>query len=172
MKNPFALATPAITYPPSERQISYLRDLKFKRSVIEGKPLDQDELDAWVARSDSSTVSAEIDSTKQWISENKTRTAISVEDGFWELPDGRIVKVQIAVHGSGMPYAKLLDTDTGKFVFDDRVIHEVARTGTRLSLDRAKNLGRLYGRCIICGIVLTKEESIEAGIGPICAGKL
>jgi hypothetical protein len=170
MRNPFATASP-VAYPPSERQIGYLRDLKFKRSVIEGKPLDEAELDAWIARSSSADVSGEIDTTKRWLDEN-SRAQVAVEDGFYELPDGRIAKVQIAYHGSGMPYAKLLNTETGKFGFVENLIGEVAKTGTRLSLDRAKALGKLYGRCIICGIVLTKEESIAAGIGPICAGRL
>ena len=42
---------------------------------------------------------------------------------------------------------------------------------TRLSLDEAKEFGTLYGTCIVCGRTLTNEESIKAGIGPVCSGR-
>jgi len=35
----------------------------------------------------------------------------------------------------------------------------------------AKNYGHQLGQCSLCGRTLTNPESIEAGIGPICAGK-
>jgi hypothetical protein len=45
------------------------------------------------------------------------------------------------------------------------------RPEDRMTLEEAKAFGALYGTCCVCGRTLTKEESIEAGIGPICAGK-
>ncbi|QGH80051.1 hypothetical protein SEA_NHAGOS_40 [Gordonia phage NHagos] len=92
-------------------------------------------------------------------------------EGFWVLTDGRIVKVQIAVHGSGRPYGKVLDTETGRFEHTPGVVREVRAGAQRLTLDRARELGHLYGRCVRCGRTLTDEGSIEAGIGPVCAGK-
>ncbi|UYL88152.1 hypothetical protein SEA_EVAA_40 [Gordonia phage Evaa] len=92
-------------------------------------------------------------------------------EGFWVV-EGEIVKVQIAVHGSGRPYGKRLDTETGKFVYGKGLLGPIRRgEAERLTLDRAKALGHLYGRCVCCGATLTNEESIEAGIGPICASK-
>ena len=79
--------------------------------------------------------------------------------------------MQIAVHGSGKPYAKLLDTATGNFDYSPGLVNEVRASGTRLTLERAKELGHLYGRCIRCGATLTDEGSIAAGIGPVCATK-
>lgn len=38
-------------------------------------------------------------------------------------------------------------------------------------LTAAKKYGKLSGRCCSCGRDLTDPDSIEAGIGPICAGK-
>lgn len=35
-----------------------------------------------------------------------------------------------------------------------------------------REIGLLTGSCCICGRTLTNEESINGGIGPICAGKL
>lgn len=38
-------------------------------------------------------------------------------------------------------------------------------------LTAAKNFGMLTGVCCSCGRQLTADESVEAGIGPICATK-
>lgn len=42
---------------------------------------------------------------------------------------------------------------------------------TLMTLEEAKEFGALYGTCCVCGRTLTNEESIEAGIGPVCAGR-
>lgn len=41
----------------------------------------------------------------------------------------------------------------------------------RMTLEDAKQFGRVSGNCMVCGRELTNPESIEAGIGPVCAGK-
>jgi hypothetical protein len=98
-----------------------------------------------------------------------------VQDGFYT--DGKLVwKVQVAVHGSGNQYAKVLSTESGSFVYTSGAIG-IVRKGVAdgsvvpLTLEIAKSLGHLYGRCMVCGRTLTDEGSIAAGIGPICAGK-
>ena len=40
-----------------------------------------------------------------------------------------------------------------------------------VSDEQAAEFGKKYGVCMVCARTLTKTESIEAGIGPICAGK-
>lgn len=40
------------------------------------------------------------------------------------------------------------------------------------TLEEAKAYGRRTGRCMVCGRKLTHPTSVEAGIGPICAGRL
>ncbi len=42
----------------------------------------------------------------------------------------------------------------------------------KLTLDEAKTFGHTHGYCLICGRLLTAEQSVADGIGPICAGKL
>jgi hypothetical protein len=41
----------------------------------------------------------------------------------------------------------------------------------RMSIEEAKQFGALYGTCVRCSRTLTKEESIERAMGPVCAGK-
>ena len=86
---------------------------------------------------------------------------------------GVIFKVQKAVHGSGRLYAKALVEDgNGGWTFEyaPGAIKNLS-AATRLTLEEAKRFGVLYGTCCVCGRTLTNEESIAAGIGPICAGK-
>lgn len=92
------------------------------------------------------------------------------EDGIYRTPDGTVVKVQIAVHGSGNLYGKRLDLDTGEFVYEAGLL-KLLRPEYRLSREEAGALGKLYGRCMVCGRTLTDEYSIANGIGPVCAGR-
>jgi hypothetical protein len=89
------------------------------------------------------------------------------EDGMY-LKDGVVFKVQIAKQGSGRLYAKRL-TENG-FEYAQGAINTL-RSEHKMSLEQAKEYGRLYGVCCQCGTELTDENSIAAGIGPICAGK-
>lgn len=93
--------------------------------------------------------------------------APELEDGYYDAA-GRTFKLLTSLQGR--KYAKVLN-DQGKWVYAPGAASIIATRGQKLSLDRAKELGKLYGRCIICGATLTDEKSIEAGIGPVCARK-
>jgi hypothetical protein len=106
------------------------------------------------------------------------RTKTRAAEGMYRKA-GTIYKVQKAVHGSGQNYAKrLVQTLTvdknGKpkwtFEYAPGFVYEL-RAEHALTFEQAKEFGALYGTCCVCGRTLTKEESIEAGIGPICATK-
>ena len=89
------------------------------------------------------------------------------EEGMY-IMDGRIFKIQRAIHGSGYLYAKELVA--GGFVYTSGMVRKL-NSSHRMTLDQAKRYGALYGVCCVCGIALTNEKSIEAGIGPVCATK-
>lgn len=103
-----------------------------------------------------------------------TRPATVVtQDGFYKHGEA-IVKVQVAVHGSGNLYAKrLIVSEYGKATWEytPGLVRDLTEA-ERLTFDQAVEFGRLYGVCGVCGRTLTDEVSIEAGIGPICAGRL
>lgn len=109
----------------------------------------------------------------------KAPAPVEVTEGMWKLGD-RIIKVQIAHHGSGHLYGKELivtgsplDLPAGhrwqKLTGAVRMLRE--QGGRKMTLQEAVQFGRLYGFCCRCGTILTDENSIEAGIGPVCAGK-
>lgn len=45
-------------------------------------------------------------------------------------------------------------------------------TATRLSLEEAKAWGRMTSSCCVCAARLDNPESVEAGIGPVCGGRI
>jgi hypothetical protein len=105
-----------------------------------------------------------------------------VTEGMYRTPDGVVFKVQVAHHGSGQLYAKQLveleepKTVRGKetshgFVYVPGAIKRL-RPEWKMTLEDAAAWGKLYGSCIRCGAVLTDEGSRDAGIGPVCAGKM
>lgn len=103
-------------------------------------------------------------------------TPAEVPEGMHKVGD-RIYKVQVAVHGSGAKYAKEL-VQRGADAFDDGFMFEYSpgairqlSTETLMTLEDAKKFGALYGTCCVCGRTLTNEDSIAAGIGPVCAEK-
>lgn len=99
------------------------------------------------------------------------------EDGMYQTSDGTVYKVQIAKNGSGRLYAKQLTehkTEDGSSWSFEYVSGAIGRLtpADKMSLEQAQEFGKLYGVCCRCAADLTDEKSIEAGIGPICAGKM
>lgn len=127
-------------------------------------------------------------------SQRDDQTPVDLEAGMYRLGE-TIYKVQVAVHGSGRPYAKRL-SPTGyckqigcedRQEFHDDVSHQFQpdwafeyapgaikelQPEHRMSLDEAKAFGAIYGICCVCAATLTNEVSIEAGIGPVCGGRV
>lgn len=104
------------------------------------------------------------------------------EAGMYRDPKTlEVFKVQVAVHGSGQLYAKrMFQLDEPKplarggmkvfdFVYARGAVNTI-RPEWRLTLADAKEFGDLYGCCMRCGKTLTKETSIEHGMGDTCYG--
>lgn len=169
------------------KQISYINSLKSQRDVSVGTDAAEAlELgrQLWhFGKFSSKAASAVIDALKaagpkpadhgtEVVEISTGRAKSSTPEGMHKF-GGVIFKVQKAIHGSGRLYAKALveDGDGGwRFEYAQGAVHNLSES-TRLTIEEAKEFGALYGTCCVCGRTLTNEESIEAGIGPICAGK-
>jgi len=105
------------------------------------------------------------------------------DDGIYIDTNGTVWKVQEAKHGSGNLYAKrmnviaqairdidgkIVEPADVEWIYSPGAITKLSKTW-RLTPDAAKKFGDLYGRCIQCHIPLTKEASIERGMGDKCA---
>lgn len=85
-------------------------------------------------------------------------------EGMYATADDRIVKVQESQ--AGRLYAKVLTG--GSFEYAPGAMRDIVR---KLTLDEAKAYGKVTGQCCVCARKLTNEDSIAAGIGPVCAGR-
>lgn len=152
----------AIQSPATDAQI------KFLRSLLIEKIEDAEKSAAAVEWLDSHQLSKATASTK--ISEYKAmpsvRRAADLDEGMYKV-GGEIFKVYFTQ--AGHITTKQL-TEEG-FEYTGRAPLSMIRPEHRMTLDEAKAYGKVTGTCCNCGRLLTNEESIEAGIGPICASK-
>lgn len=96
-----------------------------------------------------------------------------VEPGYYVL-DGQVYCVVESKSNAGRTYAKALvisDFGHASWQYAAGAVKALAHAAP-LTLERAKELGHLHGICCICGRQLTDPNSVEAGIGPVCATKL
>lgn len=161
-----ATATPA--------QISFLSTLCSRRRVPVAVASLLALATATPSRVSAREISQAIDAAKAspW-AEQRTVTA---EKGYY-LVDC-VVHAVVASKETGNLYAKRLvigTTASGA----KHASWEYAKGGIyactpdrRLSLDEAKAMGKLHGICMICGKQLTDVQSVENGIGPVCAKRL
>lgn len=173
--------------PATDRQKRYLRTLMAEREdpvfdytgsawLDESMSLHS-QLWAHLAKDDASRMIRHLLSLPM----KKVQSSGTPASHFCETPDagiyrrdGIIFKVYKTVHGAGKMCAKELILDgSGKPEWKYRgLAYKLVSAGDRMTLDEAKEFGAIYGVCCVCGRTLTKEESIEAGIGPVCAEKI
>lgn len=200
-RSPFNTKPP--TPPPasepgaSKNSANYLRDLMLDKALCQGT--DETEarakIEAWFDKQwpAQKRVSFDIDRLKaegyngSKFKRQNAETAsalekVDIEDGFYQLPDGRVIKILHAIHGSGYQYGKVFlpenvgnpdESNWGKIVGAPNLVR---RGAVRIDTDEAKaaELGKLYGVCMVCGTTLTDDTvggSIERGIGPVCLSK-
>lgn len=70
-------------------------------------------------------------------------------------------------------FAKIWDSETERFRFRQGAgdLYKLDPAGL-MSFEDAAQFSREISRCCVCSKRLTKQSSIDAGIGPICAGKM
>ena len=102
------------------------------------------------------------------------------EDGIYvfnETGDSpTIYKVYKMVHGSGRQGLKRLQpvqpgSRKGQFRYIGLASKNLPWHARKMTIEEAKEFGKLYGFCVVCGRTLTDEISIANGIGPICGSK-
>lgn len=155
---------------PSPAQLGFLRTL----AAENGEDMPEVPTKADASREITRLIQAREDRKKNGSAPTPGK---AVDHGMYEK-DGVVYKVQIAVHGSGRPYAKkLVQDDEGEWSFVKAPGMQFRLTpADRMTRERAQELGRsvdspLYGTCCVCGRTLTDETSIAEGIGPKCGSR-
>lgn len=161
--------------PASPRQLKYIEDLRERKG--------QEKL----AFTGSSRQASEeitrlqgLPNVQRTPNYKQNEQPVAIEDGIYSY-GGEIYKVIHAVHGSGFQYAKrliktvhpeghrLAGQPKGEFEKADGVVFKL-RPEMMLPTDQAVEYGKLYGFCVRCGKTLTREDSIERGMGSKCYG--
>lgn len=148
------------TLAPTEKQLSYALAL----AVRAGLPATPTTLSAMTR----AQVSQFITDMRNVPAAPRAQAPVEITEGVYRHAD-TYARVKRAVHGSGNLYATVLRA--GSWEYAPGLVRRLTMAD-RLTLEEAKAYGHLYGQCIVCGRTLTDEKSIEAGIGPICAGRL
>jgi hypothetical protein len=159
------MATKALA---TEKQTSYLRSLIEKLVGLdpEYSELQDTNIDDLSKRAASEMITILKDTITQVYAEQSKDSLPQLEPGFYQV-DGDVYEVKRA-KTSGHLYARSIDPETGRFEYAKGAIYRLDGA-TPMTLREAAEFGRVTGRCIVCGRELTKVESIEAGIGPVCA---
>lgn len=147
--------------PASEAQIKFLRSLLVEKLDAEAGAAAVQWLDTH--KLSKATASAKITEYKDMPTVNR---AGQVDEGMYKVGDD-IFKVYFTQ--AGHITTKQLTEDG--FEYTGRAPLAAIKPEYRMTLDEAKAYGKVTGTCCNCGRLLTNEESIEAGIGPICASK-
>lgn len=147
-----------------------------------GIALDQDV--AAMTRSAASKLITQLDDLVQnggASTEIVTATTPRVGEGLY-LMDGEVYQVLRAVHGSGKLYTKKMFKLTNpitqrdgrlRLYGFDRVtgVFGKLRESMRMTPEQTAYYGKLYGCCVRCGLTLTRDESKDRMMGPVCYAK-
>lgn len=157
--------TLAIQSPATEAQINFLVKLLAEKIEDPAKALDAIK---WVNEHKLSKALAS-EKITEYMAMPGVRTAFSstpeLDEGMYRMND-EIFKVYRTQAGH-LATKQLIE---GCFEYTGRKPLHSLTAEHRMSLVEAQEYGRITGICCNCGRKLTKESSIAAGIGPICAG--
>lgn len=160
----------SVGFPPTEKQLGYLRNLVQKADVSE------------VTRTAYLELIAADKLTKKTASELITHLKeLPKTASGGSRPAQRVEQLELGLYrkgedtfqvkesrSSGYRYAVRLEGT--KWIYARGVAAELT-SDMALTLEEAKAYGQRTGVCCACGAELTNPDSIEAGIGPICANK-
>lgn len=95
------------------------------------------------------------------------------EVGMYLTPEG--VAFRVKMSRAGRLYASRFvpeaEVRADRFVYEGGAVYRLDAS-MRMTLEQAKALGAQYSQCCVCGRDLSAEQSVEAGIGPVCAGRI
>lgn len=188
---------PATGSAPTDKQINYLIALgKQARDRIEQLPEDDDRRVGYTilldtlgrqvrdGELDRRSTSKAIDAMKQ-VLEDCPATRRSVNERGADEPDAGmyrrgedIVRVYLGQRSGKMLLKRLVyesasglnGTPGYTYEYEGRAAYKLGNA-VKLTLEEAKAFGRMTGTCCVCARRLDDPESVDAGIGPVCAGK-
>lgn len=163
------------TAPATEAQVNYYVSLSVQFATRTDKGADEAAIrelaKAWAQNSSKAAVSKAIDNLSKQTAALPKAKAPTVEPGYYSV-NGETFTVVLS-KTSGKPYAKkwvvLPGAKKATWQYAPGGVYALEGIAP-MTLDEAKAFGHSHGYCIRCGALLTDPNSVEAGIGPVCAG--
>jgi hypothetical protein len=183
------MSTLTTQIPATTKQVEFYASLAAQFATrmggLAGTPEEATEkATAWAKNQSMQRLSDAITDLKTKVNALPKPKAATVEPGYYTLNDKTYF---VTTSKAGNTYAKLwtipgavVETFTmqsgfsktsgkAKWVYAPGAIATLAGKSP-MTLEEAKKFGHAHGYCIRCGAQLTDPKSVEAGIGPICAG--
>lgn len=168
---------------PSEKSLELFYRLVRERRAVEWGATAEERVanaDEWVEVTDPDqrALSARIDAMMRVDRDRPASSGAELAPGVYEVD--RVVYVVKPNRTKTAVYAKRLVeiggrrlTEAGEvanieFVYAPGAV-KLIRPEHRMTTERARTLTLVYGRCLNCGRHLKAAESVERGIGPVCA---
>lgn len=156
--------------PASEKQIAFISKLiNDKDTTSSAQAVAIDMVMAAGSHTITKTEASKYIDVLMALPNKNTKTKKQAPAAGYYVYKNEVYKVQVSP-STGNAYAKVF-TQEGGWLYAQGMVNKM-HDAQPLTLEKAKEFGHLYGSCIICGRTLTDESSIDAGIGPVCAGKL
>lgn len=95
--------------------------------------------------------------------------------GMYVAPDGRIFRAYLGQQSGNILCKEVVRTEGHEHEYEleyrGLAAKHIPADSRRMTLEEAKAWGKATGSCVRCGRRLDVPESVDAGIGPVCAGK-
>lgn len=93
--------------------------------------------------------------------------------GMYVAPDGRIFRAYLGQQSGQILSKEVVGSVEEGYSLEYRgmAAKHIPAGSRRMTLEEAKVWGKATGSCVKCGRRLDVPESVDAGIGPVCAGK-
>lgn len=131
-------------------------------------PQSSEFIDALIAQRD------EWRRTRSHSPQNGEPKASDPDPGMYRGEDGTIYRVYLGQKSGYMLVKQLVGNDTTGYEYSylGRAAYRLPADAKPLPLEEAKAFGRMTGTCCVCARRLDNPESVDAGIGPVCAGRM
>lgn len=93
---------------------------------------------------------------------------------MYQTPNGQIYRVYLGQKSGRMLVKELTGDPASGFSYDyvGAAAYKLPGDARPLPLEEAKQFGKMTGHCCVCARRLDNPESVDAGIGPVCAGRM
>ncbi len=128
-------------------------------------------------REASEMITALKDLKAQWRTERRTScqpTKAEPQPGMYRDGEGTIYRVYLGQQSGKMLVKQVVGDKASGYSYEymGAAAYRLPAGVSPLSLEKAKQWGRMTGTCCVCARRLDNPESVDAGIGPVCAGRM